>query len=326
MNVDERFDALDDNLKLDPAERKRAVKVHNGLGDFLVKAAVAKRTRLQGSFARKTMLPPLHDIDKVVELVDELRDILAGPGGPDEAMKLIRDALRPHLPRACFEIKKHALAIILPGEGFNFDAVPAFNPTDGTGWIVIADTEDEDWEDSNTYQLIDTIATRNQACDGKFVHQVRMVKQAVQTAGLSNVLPGLHTETFAYGAITTTVGHADAVAATLAKAAALLGGPYTDPTGVDRISARLDPADVATAQAKMRRLADRAAEAQRLVAAGDETSAAHIWADLFGDPFPRPAGNEKGFLSGLHNGASLGATGATSTARPTPRTRAWRVA
>ena len=85
MNLNPRFAALDENLKLDPEERKRAQEVHNAIGDLLVAAGIAKRTRLQGSFARKTMLPPLHDIDKeYVELVDELLDLLSTASGPNE--------------------------------------------------------------------------------------------------------------------------------------------------------------------------------------------------------------------------------------------------
>jgi hypothetical protein len=321
MNLSGRFEVLDGNLKLNPTERARAVTAHNYLTAVLVTAGVAKRTRLQGSFARKTMLPPLHDIDKVVELVGDLRDLLTGPGGQAKAMMLIRDALAPHLPGASFEVKKHALGIVLPDEGFDFDAVPAFNPEDGSGWIVIADTEDEDWERSNTYALIDTIAARNQACDGRFVHQVRMVKQAVSIAGLADILPGLHTETFTYEAVTATMGHADAVAATLAAGAAILGGPYTEPTGVDLISTRLNPADVTTAKATLQGLAEHAAEAQRLAAGGHETAAALIWADIFGEAFPRPA-DEKGFIQRLYGpGASP-----TGSARTTPATRAWRPA
>jgi hypothetical protein len=319
MNLTGRFGALDDNLKLDPKVRAEVESVHNQLGDLLVKAGVAKRTRLQGSLARHTMRgPELHDVDKVVELVDDLRDSLAGPGGAEKAMRLISNALAPHLPGAQFEIKKHALGISLQGNTFDFDAVPAFNPDDGTGWIVIADTEDDAWEPSNTYILIDTIAARNQACDGRFVRQVRMVKQAVHEAGLDDVLPGLRVETFAYEAITTSMDHADAVAATLSMGTQLLGGSYTDPTGVDRISDRLDPEDVAKASAGMQRLADLAGEAQQLAAVGNETGAAHIWADIFGAPFPRPTADEKAFLHRLHLGASVAAA-----TRQTPTTRAW---
>lgn len=326
MNLNERFDALDENLKLDRLERERAETVHNRLGDLLVEAGVAKRTRLQGSFARKTMLPPLHDIDKIVELVDELRELLAGPGGPEKAMQMIRDALEPHLPGIRFEFKKHALAITLLNEGFGFDAVPSFNPEDGSGWIVIADTEDCDWEPSNTYLLIDTIARRNQDCDGRFVHQVRMVKQAVRTVELDEVLPGLHAETFAYNAIKRPMDHGDAVTATFAVAAQMLGGNYTDPTGADAVSERLSDHEVDNARRGLQGLSDRAAEAQRLARAGDENGAARIWADIFGDPFPRPGQGEKGFLTGLYGGAGLDASGSASTERPTPRTRPWRPA
>ena len=38
MDLKKRFDALDNNLKLDPAERQRAQKTHNRLGDLLVRA------------------------------------------------------------------------------------------------------------------------------------------------------------------------------------------------------------------------------------------------------------------------------------------------
>ena len=324
MNLKERFGALNDNLKLNPEVRERAEKVHNHLGDLLVKAGVAKRTRLQGSLARHTMRgPKLHDIDKVVELHDSWREALLSPGGPQKAISLVRDALAPHLPGARFETKKHACAIALPGDGFNFDAVPAFNSEDGTGWIHIADTDDDRWEPSSTYILIGAIAARNQACDGRFVRQVRMAKQAVHEAGLSDLLPGLHIETFAYQAITSAVDHAQGVATTLSIGAQLLGGTYTDPTGTDRISDRLPPADVAAAKGEMVRLAGQAAEAQRLAATGSETAAAHIWADIFGQPFPRPGNGEKSFLQGLHTGAGIGATGATA-ARRTPTTRAWR--
>ena len=89
-------------------------------------AGVAKGTRLQGSFARHTMLgPKLRDIDKVIELDDKWEEDLKGPGGPQKAISLVHDALAPHLPGARFEAKKHALAITLPGKGFNVDAVPA---------------------------------------------------------------------------------------------------------------------------------------------------------------------------------------------------------
>ena len=324
MNLAERFATLDDNLKLDPDERARAQEVHNFISEILIKAGIAKRTRLQGSFARKTMLPPLHDIDKIIELVDDLLEQFNGPGGPLRVMDLIRSAISEAIPNATFEIKKHALGIVLPDDGFDFDAVPAFNPEDGSGWIEIANTHasriEDAWTPSNTYELIETVSARNVLCGGRFVHQVRMAKQIVETAGLSKSLPGLHVEAFAYFAITKVMDHPQAVAATLAKAYELIGGTYTEPTGEDQISDRLEHWTIPVTQASVGDLATSATRALGLAADGDETGAAHIWADLFGEHFPRPTDlQEKAVLAGLYAGRRLSPTNSAA-----PSTRAWR--
>lgn len=319
MNLAQRFAAADDNLKLDPDEHKRAIDAHNRLGAVLVRAGIAKRTRLQGSFVRKTMLPPLHDVDKVIELDESLRDEMEGSAvGPRWVMDLISQAVAPEFPDATFEVKKHSLGITLHESGLDFDAVPAFTEEDRSGWIKIADTAAMAWKPSNTYQLIDTISARNQACDGRFVHQVRMAKRVVSVAGVSDSLPGLHVETFCYHAITETVSHPDAVLASLQKAVELLGTSYCDPTGADQISDRLQSHQVAKASAVLAQLAARAAEAVAC-AVKDERAAALLWTELLGDVFPSPADEEQEVLRRLYAAPALLAPAA---ARATP-TRAW---
>jgi len=319
MNLTQRFGACKDNLKIDPDQLERARSFHREMSDHLIAAGVATRTRLQGSLARSTMEPPLHDIDKVIELNPALADELAGPDGPERAMVMIRDTVAPHLPGAFFEIKKHALGITIADEQFDFDAVPAFATPGNDQWILIADTKGHEWKPSNTYDLIDTIATRNQACEGRFVHQVRMTKRIASHAQVD--LPGLHIESFCYEAITATTGYPEGIAAALATGATLLGTHYCEPTGVDRISDRLDPWMKQTGQQALGRLAAQAAEAVSLAAVSDEDSACHIWSDLFGDDcFPRPGADEQGFLSRLWAGATV----APAVARRTPTTRAWR--
>ncbi|CAB4365426.1 MAG: hypothetical protein F2681_15025 [Actinobacteria bacterium] len=320
-NLSQRFDALHEALKLDPGEHARAIAAHKRLDLILLGSGLVKATRLQGSFARKTMLPPLKDIDKIVELNDDLVAEFHVPGGPQLAMRRLQAVLEPKFQGAKFEVKRHALCIELPGDGFDFDAVPAFNSPDGSKWVAIADTEDDRWEPSSTYLLIDAVAERNQLCVGRFVHQVRMIKQAVRNANLD--LPGLHIESFAYAAINSRLDHADAVAAALNTAATMIRGSYTDPTGTDFIDRRLTAEQRAKATTGLRLLADQANEAQRLSAEGREGAATHIWADIFGDAFPRLA-DEKGFLASLHAGAGLGHSGRPGSSSPTPPTRAWR--
>ena len=326
MNLSQRFDALDNNLKLDPTQLERARTFHREMSDILTDAGVAVRTRLQGSLARGTMEPPLHDIDKVIELNPALEVDFTGPDGPERAMALVRDTLYPGLPGASFKVKKHALGITPADEDFGFDAVPAFATTGASRWIRIADTVNRRWEPSNTYELIDTVSARNQVCLGRFAHQVRMTKRAVSHAGLSPSLPGLHTETFCYNAITTAMSHPEAVASTLAAGADLLTRHYCEPTGVDRISDRLHPGVKGAAQQALAHLGERVAEATRLANTGDELGATAIWADLFGDDcFPRPGADERKFLAGLWAGGTVPAAAAGAAMRPrTPTTRAWR--
>lgn len=321
MNLNQRFDALDDNLKLDPKERQHAERMHDELGKALIAAGIAKRTRLQGSFARKTMRPPLKDVDKVIELTDSLATELAGPGGPACAISLIKNVVAEVFPGSTFETKKHALGIILPGETFDFDAVPAINSTNSNTWIRIADTEDDAWEDSNTYELIDTVATRNQQCDGLLVRQVRMVKEACHNAGID--LPGLHLESFTYIAVTRPMPHPDAIAATLAVAVNALQGTYAEPTGVDTISNRLTPAQRHTALTKMRHLHNQAQEALNAAAGGDEYKAATIWANIIGAQLPAPQ-QPASLLHQLNAGHTLTAPGHVTSHVPSTRTRPWR--
>jgi hypothetical protein len=77
--------------------------------------------------------------------------------------------------------------------------VPAFETDTDDDDVLIANTETNTWDRSNTRTLIRVIAERNQACDGRFVHQVRMAKRFV-VHSLEGLIPGLHVETFAYPA------------------------------------------------------------------------------------------------------------------------------
>src|SRR5436189_87450 len=77
---------------------------------------------LQGSFARKTMLPPLHDVDKII--------ILGGgyttATNPDSVMDDIEGAINRAYPVVTFDRSRHAVKIDIEDDPFMFDSVPAF--------------------------------------------------------------------------------------------------------------------------------------------------------------------------------------------------------
>jgi len=187
--------------------------------------------------------------------------------------------------------------------------------------LRIANTEEDKWQSSNTYELIDAISTRNQQLEGVFIHQVRMIKQIARHAGVD--IPGIHIESYAFKAILTKVDHPVAVAAALRKGAEMLAGDYFDPTGEDLISSRLSPTEKVTYQLAFCRWAEKAEQALTLAAGDDEGAAIAIWAELFGDPFPQPDNLEASFLKSLSFGSGLNKVGVSSDINAATKTRAW---
>jgi hypothetical protein len=100
VNESEAFAEFDEELKLDPAERKAAQRLHNEMTQLLIRAGVIVSAFLQGSFARKTMLAPLRDIDKIVIMAGRLAgqpDLQARPElAMDRSAQIVHQSLGGH--------------------------------------------------------------------------------------------------------------------------------------------------------------------------------------------------------------------------------------
>lgn len=329
--VADGFTRYDDHLKLNPDERDRASDTHHEIRDVLQSAGVIADAFLQGSFARKTMLAPLRDIDMVVIMAPAHGDLLDDPNGPASAMELIVEALTAAYPDAVVTSGCHAVKIDFGDGGFTFDVVPAFEVGNERRDVRIADVDGGRWELSNTRELIHVVQERNQACAGRWVRQARMTKDFAAGALehlMPDTLPGLVSEAVCYATIEGSASHADAMAAVLRAGAEMLLGPISDPTGFDVLTEDLDDDLLAAAQQAFADAADRADEALRLAADGDEKAAVDVWCGIFGDGFPVAAAPSAGDAID-----SLLAGGITSTGRPTPvrgvgvdarPTRSWR--
>ncbi|MBM7331508.1 nucleotidyltransferase domain-containing protein, partial [Agrobacterium sp. S2] len=180
MTVTSAFDTFDANLNLDPHERVQAQERHNQVRAVLERSGVIAGSFLQGSFARKTMLKPLKDVDIVVLLKPDSG--LQGPDGPARAMQLFRDLVAEQWPTAVFDAGEKpsakALRVEFDDLDFTIDLVPAF---EGDGeWVLIGDRELRGWEPSNTRIQIRLVRERNGQTRKNFVHQVRMLKAVVK--------------------------------------------------------------------------------------------------------------------------------------------------
>lgn len=318
------FGEFDENLKLDPGQRAEAQRVHNDITAVLVANKVIVGAFLQGSFARKTMIPPLRDVDKIVILHPDLQGL-----SPDEVMDRIEEVLRAAYPGAVFARSRHALKIDFGPSSFYFDTVPAWE-TDGDADddVFIANRDTGGWDRSNTRELIRVVAKRNSATGGVWIHQVRMAKQVIKHL-LDGAIPGLHVESWTYIAVTEQLAHDEALTRALETGAERLGTSYYEPTGVDRISDRLKPSIVATTKPVLQRAAEQAREARRLADAGDHDAAIAIWRALCGDCFPAPAAQDTGqALSQAFHGGSITSTGrvasSTAGAQQARPVRSWR--
>ena len=319
MDQDTAFSAFDSALNLDPRERVAAEVLHRELTGKLRRRGLIRDGFLQGSFARKTMRRPLHDVDKVLLLPAELEGLVRSQrGGPDRVMDELEKAITADYPGTTFERKRHALGLTLPGYHFRFDAVPAFEIPDDRAVLIAnreADTLEGEWEWSNTRALMDVVAERNQACHGRFVHWVRMGKE-MAAHHIGDGMPGLHVESLCYIANSEDVGDAVACEQLFRVAAAQLDTGYYDPTGHDRLSDRLSPEVRVRASTEFSACSLLAAEARQLALFNDHDGACRLWQTIFGQAFPAPAlPSPQAALAASFAGAGLTSLG-TPTSSP----------
>lgn len=280
------FAAFDETLNLDPRERDRAQKRHNDVRAVLESSGLVMCTFVQGSFARKTMLKPLKDVDIVVLLHPDSG--FGGPDGPARAMDVFRKLVAAEWPTAIFDAGEapagKALRVEFDDLPFTFDLVPGFE-SDGE-WVLIGDRQERRWEPSNTRIEIRKVSERNVLTGGSFVHQVRMLKAFVRHQTGLDFVKGIAVESIAFTAIHEHLPHEEALTQALRHGAQALDGPLIEPAGDDDVSVKWEPEERELAIKAFTMGADRAAEAVRLQRAGDEAAAVDVWHTTLGDDFP----------------------------------------
>lgn len=288
QTVDGAFAELDEELNLDPARRTHAQERHNAIRDVLDQAGIVSSSFLQGSFARKTMLKPLKDVDIVIVLKPELWERLRCPDGPSTAMSWFQAIVAAHWPDATFDQgdapSAKALRVTFADLDFDFDLVPAFDIDNDN--VLIGDREQQCWELSNTRRQNSAVAKRNQSTAGRFVHQVRELKCLIKNRNELDFVKGIVIESLAFAVITSKTNDKHAIAQTLEYARTAVRGPVIEPAGDDDVKVKWSLSERQTAVRVFGQLAAQATEALRLEADHDIAAAIDVWHDLIGDPYP----------------------------------------
>lgn len=328
--VDGAFASFDEALNLDPRERLKAEERHRAVRAVLEDAGIVVDSFLQGSFARKTMLKPLKDIDIILLLHPDLRRRLMGRDGPGEAMEMFKPPLLVRWPQVefdqCEEPAGKALQASFPDCAFTVDLVAGFDRDDG--YVQIGDRHEGTWEPSNTRIQIRNVRERNKATGGRFVHQVRELKAfGKHHEARLDFVSGIVFESLAYACVLAKVADKHAVHAVLQHASTAVLGRVIEPGGDDDVTAkwtqgeREHAARVFTAQAR------RAAEALRLEEAGDVEAAIDVWHDVLGECFPAPVARPADKVMTAWSAGSVSSTGRPSTTRAggqqSPPGRSW---
>jgi hypothetical protein len=331
--VDTSFTQFDNNLNLDPIVRHQAQRIHNEIRDELTRAGLIAGSFLQGSFARKTMLKPLKDVDIVCLLPTSMWEVLRGPGGPGAAMESFKTPIRAKWPDVRFDVCDHpgdkpagkALKVTLPGLDFTIDLVPAFDQ-DGA-YVLIGDRHEGTWTPSNTRIQLKNVSERNQDTGGRFVHQVREAKELTKHHDQLDFITGIVVESLLYNCLATQMTDKQAIARFLAHAKNAVRGQVLEPAGEDDVTAKWTDDQRDVAARTYAEASAKANEALRLEEAGDVDTALRVWHDLFGDAFPAPPGRSAhGILTAAAAGSLSIAGYPTSTQAASQKAapaRAW---
>lgn len=315
--VDSSFTKLDENLNLDLFVRLMAQNMHNTIRDDLTKAGLIGGSFLQGSFARKTMLKPLKDVDIVCLLPAYMWDALRGPDGPGKAMESFKPPIVERWPDVQFDVGDEpagkALRVTVPGVDFTIDLVPAFDQ-DGD-YVLICDRFEGTWEQSNTRIQLKKVSDRNKATGGRFVHQVREAKELTKHHEELEFISGIAVESLAYAVIGHQVSDKVAIALFLDHAKEAVKGAVLEPAGEDDVTVKWTSEERQTAARVYARASSKVAEALAFERAGDMDAAIDVWHSLFGDAFPpAPHRSVQNALTALAAG-SLTSTGRPSAAQ-----------
>lgn len=296
------FASLDEELKLDPAERAQAQQRHNEVRDCLNEAGLTTASFLQGSFARATMLKPLKDVDTVNMVAPAWREVAEATGGVQNMFNQFKAAVSAEWPTANFDVEKQArkaLAVTFTDCRFTVDLCAAL-PTGNDDVVLLGNRDpdaDEQWQPSLTRKLNRLIAARNQTTGKVFVHQVRAMKTLKHLHADLKDVPGLVFEAAAYWSISAKLPFAEALAVALRAGAGLLPGRLPDPAQENDLTAEWAPNYRATVVWAFEKLADRAEAAVGAAERDNLTEAMEHWRAVVGSDFGTDAGGAEGALA-----------------------------
>jgi predicted nucleotidyltransferase len=285
--VTSAFEQFARALELTEAERDRASAQQNSLRDALRQTLGGVLSdRLIGSYARRTAIRPLHDIDVLVVLDPQLHaDVRVADPTPC-LRKMQRAIARIYPTKDTPDLQRRSVGISFSGTGIDYDLVPAFAAGEGTGVYTIPDRFGAGWIRTNPELHIARSTEANEHAAKKLKPVFKMLKHWRSVAGSS--ARSFHLEALSWGVFAGDPGrYPDALTALVGALAERLRYTCPDPAGVGpAVDASLTNEN---REREVRRFAGAADQMRKLLvmeAQGDVPRALAEWRRLLGEAFP----------------------------------------
>jgi hypothetical protein len=289
MSVASAFDEFRQSLEIDSETVESAIDLHEkARAGLKARLKGHSRTFLSGSYARRTRLDPLNDID-IVAVVDSTEP---WDDDPEEAMRAAGEAVRPEFPGCTIRLGAHAAKVKPkdpPIEGVHLDVVVAIETGDGT-CLKISEREPESgWKKSDPEAHASALSKANEDWAKRLVPLIKQIKHWNRNTS------GDHLKSFLVEALALRIftGSGDLSAAEMVqrlfneahtKILTATSSPAVPDGYVDGDMTWDERVAHSTRIEKASKKADQAIEAAKT----DESAAQDIWYGLFGDPYPKP--------------------------------------
>jgi predicted nucleotidyltransferase len=304
FNIAQVFDTFMKRLELTEAERDKVSKQQNELRSRLRdKLSGITRDVLVGSYARKTAIRPLNDVDLFLELDPEVHSARRG-SEPQLLLEDVQRALRACYPSTTIasgpatRIQGRSVNIEFTSTGIGYDVIPAFRVR-GSGSSVAGDhykipnRNRQNWIKTNPEVHIRLAIEANTRAGGMLNRLIKAAKHWNRTHASSagdKPLRSFHLEVMAYEAFQAKPrDERRGLQELFAFLSSRINSPCSDPARLGpNLDADLTSQERRLAQQKLQEGAEIALKAIHHEELGQDQETYKLWRQLLGPEFKSP--------------------------------------
>jgi hypothetical protein len=283
--VDDAFNKCRTTLEITATEQTFAKRKHEDIRAVVRDSWTLADDFLTGSYRRHTKTKRLKDVDIFVVIDAAGPDAGLRQSGPAALLAALKAILDEKYDAVVIDRMACTVSFGSDEEIVSFDVVPAFKRKAG-GWDI-PDTE-RGWIATNPKRHHELTTKKNEACDGKYVPFVKMVKGANRELG-DIIDPSFLIEVIALAKVSEPFGtYQDELNWFLATAAEEVMNDWPDPVGLGPEVNLMSAAERRKASDTLRSAQAIAESAVWLEDEGKERAAVEEWRKLFDWRMPRP--------------------------------------